>query len=110
MATQVLSPFCVNPSDGLKSDKTKEIHLNLKSKAEKDIRNELFSNESNEWRKRNVKQSDGLQDFEAVLKHHHSIQEKVAEDMIELAHNLKHNCALSNDIIRKDTQVCHHML
>jgi len=32
------------------------------------------------------------------------MQERVAEEMIELAHNLKHNCTLSNDIIKKDTE------
>ena len=114
MAAQILSPVTVNPSNELKSDKTKEIHLNIKTKAENEIRQELFedntSDKSHVRIRKHINNKDSGSDFDAVLKYHHSIQEKVAEEMIELAHNLKHNCYLSNDIIKKDTEVClpHH--
>ncbi len=110
MATEILSPICINPLNSLKSDKTKEIHLNIQTKAVNDVRNELFSNQNSNnsdinLRKREPKQQNSSDDFDAVLKYHNSMQERVAEEMIELAHNLKHNCTLSNDIIKKDTEV-----
>lgn len=110
MATEILSPISVNPINSLKSDKTKEIHLNIQSKVANDVRNELFfddkkDNSENNLRKRDVKQVNTSDDFDAVLKYHNSMQERVAEEMIELAHNLKLNCNLSNEIIKKDTEM-----
>lgn len=105
MAAQILSPISINSSNELKSDKTKEIHLNIKSKAENEIRRELLDQNKTILKKRTAESQSSSADFDAVLKFHHSIQERVAEEMIELAHNLKHNCALSNDIIKKDTEV-----
>ncbi|CAG2113140.1 unnamed protein product, partial [Medioppia subpectinata] len=107
MATQILSPICVNQSNALKSDKTKEIHLNVKTRAENDIRSELFfsGKESNDLRKRETKQeSNSTDDFDTVVKYQNSIQERVAKEMLELTHNLKHNVSLSNEIIKKDTE------
>lgn len=46
-------------------------------------------------------------ELEAVLQHHHSLQEKLAEDMLHLARNLKNNTLAAHSIIKQDNQVTH---
>ncbi|CAG2184071.1 unnamed protein product, partial [Oppiella nova] len=105
MATQILSPIGVNQTNEVKSDKTKEMHLNVKTRVEKDIRNELFFNTKNELRRRDTpEEKNSSDDLETVIKYQNSIQERVAKEMLQLTHNLKHNCSLSNEIIKKDTE------
>ncbi|CAG08021.1 unnamed protein product, partial [Tetraodon nigroviridis] len=43
-------------------------------------------------------------ELEAVLQHHHSLQEKLAEDMLHLARNLKNNTLAAHSIIKQDNQ------
>lgn len=45
-------------------------------------------------------------ELEAVLQHHHNLQEKLAEDMLNLARNLKNNTMAAQNIIKQDNQVC----
>jgi len=47
-------------------------------------------------------------DVDALLKYQNSVQEKVAEDMVILAQNLKQNCHVSNEIIKRDTDTLEH--
>ncbi|XP_054160902.1 vesicle transport protein USE1-like [Oppia nitens] len=107
--TEIMSPISVTPVDGgIRSDKTKEIHLNLKSRLENDVRTELFGNKESsiQMRKRvaNDDTTNSSVDSDAILRFHQSVQEKVAQEMITLVHNLKQNCSLSNEIIKKDTE------
>lgn len=44
-------------------------------------------------------------ELEAVLQHHHNLQEKLAEDMLNLARNLKNNTLAAQNIIKQDNQV-----
>lgn len=44
------------------------------------------------------------EDFDAVLRYHNSMQEKVAAEMMSLVQNLKQNSLLAGHIIRKDTE------
>ncbi|CAG2167788.1 unnamed protein product [Oppiella nova] len=75
------------------------------SGVEKDIRNELFFNTKNELRRRDTpEEKSSGDDLETVIKYQNSIQERVAKEMLQLTHNLKHNCSLSNEIIKKDTE------
>lgn len=46
-------------------------------------------------------------ELDAVLQHHHSLQEKLAEDMLSLARNLKNNTLAAQNIIKQDNQVSH---
>ncbi|KAI3368763.1 hypothetical protein L3Q82_025744, partial [Scortum barcoo] len=43
-------------------------------------------------------------ELEAVLQHHHNLQEKLAEDMLNLARNLKNNTLAAQNIIKQDNQ------
>lgn len=44
-------------------------------------------------------------ELEAVMQHHHNLQEKLAEDMLNLARNLKNNTLAAQNIIKQDNQV-----
>lgn len=49
-------------------------------------------------------------ELDAILQHHHSVQEKLAEDMLHLARNLKNNTLAVQNIIKQDNQVSHTVL
>lgn len=44
-------------------------------------------------------------ELDAVLQHHHNLQEKLADDMLNLARNLKNNTLAAQNIIKQDNQV-----
>ena len=44
--------------------------------------------------------------METVLAKHQEMQEKIAEDMIEIARSLKHRSEAARDIIKSDKDVC----
>lgn len=52
------------------------------------------------------RRTGGEEDIDSVLQHHHQIQEKLAEEMVMLARNLKDNVSATGRIIRDDTSVC----
>uniref|UniRef100_A0A670KAI8 Vesicle transport protein USE1 n=1 Tax=Podarcis muralis TaxID=64176 RepID=A0A670KAI8_PODMU len=49
-------------------------------------------------------------ELDAVLQHHHSIQEKLAEEMLHLARNLKNNTLVAQNVIKQDNQTLSHSL
>lgn len=104
MAMQLLSPTSAKGTTYHPSDKTREIFLQTQTKHSEAIRGELFA-KKNTLRKRNANDKADSNDVDVVLKYHHEMQEKVAEEMVSLAHNLKENCTLANEIIRKDVEV-----
>lgn len=56
---------------------------------------------------RQRKQKSAGEDLDALLKYHHSMQEKIADDMLLLTRNLKEQSQLASSIIRKDTEACY---
>lgn len=44
-------------------------------------------------------------DLDILLKYHHNMQEKIADNMLVLAHNMKEQSKLAGSIVRKDTEV-----
>jgi SNARE protein 1 len=56
---------------------------------------------------RRRKQKSTGEDLDALLKYHHSMQEKIADDMLSLTRNLKEQSQLASSIIKKDTEVCY---
>lgn len=51
------------------------------------------------------------EDLDVLLRHHQAMQEKIAEDMLSLARNLKEQSHLASTIIKRDTEVsdCFHL-
>ena len=43
--------------------------------------------------------------LDTVLEHHQNMQEKIAEEMIQMAQNLKHNSMVASNILKKDNKV-----
>lgn len=67
----------------------------------------ISANDPNGLRQRTKANSSvsGGDDMNQALKHHESVQEKIAEDMLALTRNLKEQTEIANRIIRKDTDV-----
>ncbi|KAG9350667.1 hypothetical protein JZ751_024556 [Albula glossodonta] len=51
-----------------------------------------------------VDEKQSATELDAVLQHHHNLQEKLAEDMLNLARNLKNNTLAAQSIIKQDNQ------
>lgn len=60
---------------------------------------------ADEGTRQRKRQSSTGEDLYALLKYHHSMQEKIADDMLSMARSLKEQTLLANTIIRKDTKV-----
>jgi len=56
-------------------------------------------------RQRKVSKVSSGEDLDILLRHHHAMQEKIAEDMLSLARNLKEQSHLASTIIKRDTEV-----
>lgn len=48
------------------------------------------------------------EDLDVLIKYHHSMQEKIAENMLSMAKNLKEQSEVASAIIKKDTEVIMH--
>ena len=49
--------------------------------------------------------SDVQEDIDTVLRHHHQVQDKLADEMVHLARNLKDSARLAGSIVKDDTKV-----
>lgn len=104
---KALSHEQIPPAPGVKA---KEILLKRQTKAIQDAREELLDSRSSTRhsgdkgvRQRTTAANTG-EDFDAVLRYHNSMQEKIAEEMVSLAQNLKQNALLAGHIVKKDTE------
>ncbi|XP_071439085.1 vesicle transport protein USE1 isoform X1 [Hetaerina americana] len=82
---------------------TKEIHQKSTSQFVQELRDQLFQTDKGSddgLRQRKQQSTDG--DLDALIKYHHSMQEKIADDMILLTRNLKEQSMIANAIIKKD--------
>ena len=52
---------------------------------------------------------DNDKNIETALLDHQKQQEKIAQDMIEIAKSLKHQSLAARDIIKSDTKVCNYV-
>ncbi|GAB6018732.1 SNAP receptor use1 [Chamberlinius hualienensis] len=98
-ANQIVSP---GPTSGAKTI-TREIHLKTSSKYKTEMRRELLG--TPELRRRVTVETGQEDNYDTMLKYHQALQEKVAEEMISFARNLKENTKLAGNIIRKDTEM-----
>ncbi|XP_054278139.1 vesicle transport protein USE1 [Macrosteles quadrilineatus] len=87
----------LNPSPDSVS---KETHQKTVTKYTRELRDELFGDSG--LRQRQMESSD---DMDSLLKHHNNMHEKIAENMLSLARNMKEKSQLAGEIIKKDIQV-----
>jgi SNARE protein 1 len=101
VAAQILSPragIASDTSGNKQKDRSRDIFVKTRAKFTNEVREELMP------RKRTAHPTD-TDDTDLVLKYHHDMQEKVAAEMVSMAHNLKENLTIANEIIRKDVEV-----
>ncbi|XP_018106313.1 unconventional SNARE in the ER 1 homolog L homeolog isoform X1 [Xenopus laevis] len=115
LANQFLAPGRTPTISKERTPVTKTVHLQTQARYTGEMRNELLSkgtlasNDSGDvyLRKRKGSVSDDKQsaaELDAVLQHHHNLQEKLAEEMLRLTQNLKNNTLAAQNVIKQDNQ------
>jgi len=57
-------------------------------------------------RQRKAGDDNDDRDVDELIRHHAEMQERVADEMVQLARNLKENAQASGRIVREDVKVC----
>lgn len=70
-------------------------------KCETEIRKELFEKSDG----KPASKQYGNKSYDDIVRYHDFLQEQVTNEMVELARNLKSNITISNEIVRKDTEL-----
>ncbi|XP_022096653.1 vesicle transport protein USE1-like [Acanthaster planci] len=118
MASQLLAP--AHSSTSISSEpkthskvlptSSKDLHLQATSRYANEMRRELLETDDlqeNGLRHRRLHDPDdkaSSDDLDAVLQHHHNMQEKLAEEMLSLTRSLKHNTVAASNIIQEDNR------
>ncbi|XP_077573568.1 vesicle transport protein USE1 [Stigmatopora nigra] len=111
LANQLLTPGTTPTIANERMAVTKTVHIQSKARCTGEMRDELlgtplFSTET-EMRKRRglpIDERQSAAELDAILQHQHNLQEKIAEDMLNLARNLKNNTLAAQSIIKQDNQ------
>nr|XP_003230664.2 PREDICTED: vesicle transport protein USE1 [Anolis carolinensis] len=108
LANQFLAPGRNPTTAKERVPATKTVHLQAKARYTGEMRSELFGLEEANLRKRTgallPEEKQSASELDAVLQHHHSLQEKLAEEMLHLARNLKNNTLVAQNVIKQDNQ------
>ncbi|XP_048353619.1 vesicle transport protein USE1 isoform X2 [Sphaerodactylus townsendi] len=113
LATQFLAPGRTPTTTKERIPATQTVHLQTQARYTREMRSELLDTEETSLRKRLgllPEEKQSAADLDAVLQHHHSIQEKLAEEMLHLARNLKNNTLVAQNVIKQDNQTLSHSL
>jgi SNARE protein 1 len=98
VAVQLIKPgACSFP--GAESRETEIKHRHT-SKYTDELRRELLGESQTE-----SKPNAGKGDLDDLLKYHHTIQEKIADHMLDLTKSLKEQVFLAGQIVKRDTEV-----
>uniref|UniRef100_A0A3P8RPR4 Vesicle transport protein USE1 n=1 Tax=Amphiprion percula TaxID=161767 RepID=A0A3P8RPR4_AMPPE len=112
LANQFLAPGRTPTIANERMPATKMVHMQTKARCTGEMRDELLGTGlsgkgTSDLRNRRGLPLDERQsaaELDAVLQHHHNLQEKLAEDMLNLARNLKNNTLAAQNIIKQDNQ------
>ncbi|XP_054646935.1 vesicle transport protein USE1 isoform X2 [Dunckerocampus dactyliophorus] len=109
LANQFLAPGRTPTIANERMPATKTVHMQTKARCTGEMRNELLGSgsASKDLRHRRGLPLDERQsaaELDAILQHQHNLQEKIAEDMLNLARNLKNNTLAAQSIIKQDNQ------
>ncbi|KAM4708913.1 vesicle transport protein USE1 [Discoglossus pictus] len=115
LANQFLAPGRTPTISKERTPVTKTVHLQTQARYTGEMRSELLGKaavspsdfDDSYPRKRKGSVSDDKQsaaELDAVLQHHHNMQEKLAEEMLRLTQNLKNNTLAAQNVIRQDNQ------
>lgn len=96
---------------GNNNEDSKELHHFTNESVGAQLREELLTKKSGNLKRRKTfgdndkAETEGTNDLDALLKYHHTMQEKIADEMLVLARNIKEQSLLAGNIIRNDSQV-----
>lgn len=96
--------FQVTPKPAFAAE-NRDVEHSASESVHSEVRQELFSRSDNAVRKRttfsNVREDSN--DLDDILKYHHTMQEKIAENMLVLAKSIKEQSIIAGTIIRNDS-------
>uniref|UniRef100_A0A7N8XTP4 Vesicle transport protein USE1 n=1 Tax=Mastacembelus armatus TaxID=205130 RepID=A0A7N8XTP4_9TELE len=104
LANQLLAPGRTPTIANERMPATKTVHMQTKARCTGEMRDELLGTVVREYKGLLLDERQSAAELDAVLQHHHNLQEKLAEDMLHLARNLKNNTLAAQNIIRQDNQ------
>uniref|UniRef100_A0A8P4GLY6 Vesicle transport protein USE1 n=1 Tax=Dicentrarchus labrax TaxID=13489 RepID=A0A8P4GLY6_DICLA len=107
LANQFLAPGRTPTIANERMPASKTVHMQTKARCTGEMRDELLGTSETDLRNRRgipLDERQSAAELEAVLQHHHNLQEKLAEDMLNLARNLKNNTLAAQNIIKQDNQ------
>nr|XP_033813137.1 vesicle transport protein USE1 [Geotrypetes seraphini] len=125
LANQFLAPGRTPTTAKERMPATKTVHLQTKARYTDEMRNELLGTRSfsdTDSEALNLRKRKGLAaaattaekqsatELDAVLQHHHNLQEKLAEEMLSLARSLKSNTLAAQNVIKQDNQTISNSL
>ncbi|KAM3876501.1 vesicle transport protein USE1 isoform 4-T4 [Diretmus argenteus] len=119
LANQFLAPGRTPTIANERMPATKTVHMQTKARCTEEMRDELLGTvgrpgtSETDLRNRRGMPLDERQsaaELDAVMQHHHNLQEKLAEDMLNLARNLKNNTMAAQNIIKQDNQTLSHSM
>ncbi|XP_012683753.1 vesicle transport protein USE1 [Clupea harengus] len=114
LANQFLAPGRTPTIANERMPASKTVHMQTKARCTGEMRNELMGKGSSgadpsesDLRQRRALPLDERQsaaELDSILQQHHNLQEKLAEEMLNLARNLKNNTLAQQNIIKQDNQ------
>uniref|UniRef100_A0A671T9B0 Vesicle transport protein USE1 n=1 Tax=Sinocyclocheilus anshuiensis TaxID=1608454 RepID=A0A671T9B0_9TELE len=107
LANQFLAPGRTPTISSERTPASKTVHIQSKARCAGDMRKELMSSLETDLRHRKsipVDERQSTAELDAILQHHKNLQEKLADDMLNLARNLKNNTLAAQNIIKQDNQ------
>ncbi|XP_066551727.1 vesicle transport protein USE1 [Amia ocellicauda] len=114
LANQLLAPGRNPTTANERTPASKTVHMQTKARCTGEMRNELLGEVSSrpggsdtDIRQRRgvpLDEKQSAAELDAVLQHHHNLQEKLAEEMLSLARSLKNNTLAAQNMIKQDNQ------
>ncbi|XP_061883448.1 vesicle transport protein USE1 [Entelurus aequoreus] len=111
LANQFLAPGRTPTIAQERMPVTKTVHMQTKARCTGQMRDQLLgtdlSSKETDLRNRRglpLDEHQSAAELDAILAHQHNLQEKIAEDMLNLARNLKNNTLAAQSIIKQDNQ------
>lgn len=101
-----MKTYQATPKPTLGSNSNRDIEHSANETINSEVRDELFGKNESVLRKRtgaSVLKSDDSTDLDDILKYHHTMQEKIADNMLVLARNIKEQSLIAGNIIRNDS-------
>ncbi|XP_051981155.1 vesicle transport protein USE1-like isoform X2 [Xyrauchen texanus] len=114
LANQFLAPGRTPTISSERTPASKMVHIQSKARCTEEMRKDLMSTgpsnsgslETDLRHRKSIPVDDqqSAPELDAILQHHNNLQEKLAEDMLNLARNLKNNTLAAQNIIKQDNQ------